>query len=269
MRIAISGAAGRMGRRILVLSADRPDFQITGALEAATHPAQGKDAGELAGIGVIGVPITSDLNEILKNCEVLIDFSAPAVSVGNVQAAAATGKAIVVGTTGFSEDQRKDLNESGPKTRCLVAPNMSLGVNLLFGLAEMTARSLGSNYDVEIVEAHHKMKKDAPSGTADKLAQVIAQTLNRDLSSSAVYGRHGIIGERKPQEIGVMALRGGDIVGEHTVMFITEGERIELTHRAHSRDAFAKGALQAAAWLISKPNGLYDMRDVLGLEGTR
>ena len=269
MRIAVSGAAGRMGRRILVLSADRPDFQITGALEAPTHPAQGKDAGELAGIGAIGVPITSDLNEILKNCEVLIDFSAPAVSVRNVEAAAAMGKAIVVGTTGFSEDQRKVLNEAGPKTRCLVAPNMSLGVNLLFGLVEMTARSLGSNYDVEIVESHHKMKKDAPSGTADKLAQVIAQTLNRDLSSSAVYGRHGIIGERKPQEIGVMALRGGDIVGEHTVMFITEGERIELTHRAHSRDAFAKGALQAAAWLISRPNGLYDMRDVLDLKGTR
>ncbi len=269
MRIAVSGAAGRMGRRILALSSGRSDIQITGALEAPTHPAQGKDAGEGAGIGAIGVPITSDLQEILKNCEVLIDFSAPAVSVKNVQAAAAMGKAIVVGTTGFSDDQRKDLSESGPKTRCLIAPNMSLGVNLLFGLVEMTARSLGPNYDVEIVETHHKMKKDAPSGTADKLARVIAETLSIDLSSSAVYGRHGIIGERKPQEIGIMALRGGDIVGEHTVMFITEGERIELTHRAHSRDAFAKGALQAASWLISRPNGLYDMQDVLGLKGKK
>jgi len=269
MRIAVSGAAGRMGRRILALSSGRSDVQITGALEAPTHPAQGRDAGEVAGIGAIGVPITSDLQEILKNCEVLIDFSAPAVSVKNVQAAAAMGKAIVVGTTGFSEDQREDLNESGTKTRCLIAPNMSLGVNVLFGLVEMTARYLGSNYDVEIVETHHKMKKDAPSGTADKLARLIAQTLSRDLNSSAVYGRHGMIGERKPQEIGVMSLRGGDIVGEHTVMFITEGERLELTHRAHNRDALAKGALQAASWLISRPNGLYDMQDVLGLKGKK
>jgi 4-hydroxy-tetrahydrodipicolinate reductase len=269
MKIAVSGAAGRMGRRILALSAGRSDIQITGALEAPTHPAQGKDAGEGAGIGPIGVPITSDRQEILKNCEILIDFSAPDVSVANVQAAAAMGKAIVVGTTGFSEDQRKDLNEYGPKTRCLIAPNMSVGVNLLFGLVEMTARTLGPNYDVEIVETHHKMKKDAPSGTADKLARIVAETLSRDLDSSAVYGRHGIIGERKPQEIGVMALRGGDIVGEHTVMFITEGERIELTHRAHNRDALAKGALQAAVWLISRPNGLYDMQDVLGLKGKK
>jgi 4-hydroxy-tetrahydrodipicolinate reductase len=269
MKIAVSGAAGRMGRRILALSAGRSDIQITGALEAPTHPAQGKDAGEGAGIGPIGVPITSDRQEILKNCEILIDFSAPDVSVANVQAAAAMGKAIVVGTTGFSEDQRKDLNEYGPKTRCLVAPNMSVGVNLLFGLVEMTARTLGPNYDVEIVETHHKMKKDAPSGTADKLARIVAETLSRDLDSSAVYGRHGIIGERKPQEIGVMALRGGDIIGEHTVMFITEGERIELTHRAHNRDALAKGALQAAVWLISRPNGLYDMQDVLGLKGKK
>ncbi len=269
MRVAVSGAAGRMGRRILALSSGQADIEITGALEAPTHPAQGRDAGEVAGIGAIGVPITSDRHEIFNKCDVLIDFSAPAVSVENVKSAVATGKAIVVGTTGFSEDQRKDLDESGPKTRCLIAPNMSLGVNLLFGLVEMTARSLGENYDVEIVESHHKMKKDAPSGTADKLAQVIAQTLNRDLNSSAVYGRHGMIGERKPREIGVMALRGGDIVGEHTVMFITEGERIELTHRAHSRDAFAKGALQAASWLISRPNGLYDMQDVLGLKGKK
>ncbi len=266
MKIAVNGAAGRMGRRILALSFGQPDFEITGALEAPAHPAQGRDAGEVAGIGTIGVPITSDRHAILDKCDVLIDFSAPAVSVENVKAAADTGKAIVVGTTGFSEDQRKDLNEFGSKTRCLVAPNMSFGVNLLFGLVEMTARCLGADYDVEIIETHHKMKKDAPSGTADKLARIIAQTLSRDLSSSAVYGRHGMIGERKPQEIGVMALRGGDIVGEHTVMFITEGERIELTHRAHNRDALAKGALQAASWLISRPNGLYDMQDVLGLK---
>ncbi len=269
MKIAVSGAAGRMGKRILALSFDRGDMEITGALEAPNHPAQGKDAGETAGIGNIGVSITSDRQRVLNDCDMLIDFSAPTASVENVRAAAESGKAIVVGTTGFSEEQRKELDKTGPRTRCLIAPNMSLGVNLLFGLAEMTARSLGPNYDVEIVETHHKMKKDAPSGTADKLARVIAQSLSRDLDTSAVYGRHGMIGERKPQEIGVMALRGGDIVGEHTVMFITEGERIELTHRLHSRDALAKGALQAASWLISKPNGLYDMQDVLGLKGRK
>ncbi len=266
MDIAISGAAGRMGRRILALGSQRPDFVITGALDSPDHPAQGRDAGEIAGIGNIGVPISSDRTEVLKKCEILIDFSAPAVSVENVKSAAELDKAIVIGTTGFSEDQRKELVEAGQKTRCLIAPNMSLGVNLLFGLVEITARILGHNYDVEIIESHHKMKKDAPSGTADKLARVIAQNLDRDLNSSAVYGRHGIIGERKTEEIGIMSLRGGDIVGEHTVMFITEGERIELTHRAHSRDAFAKGALQAASWLVSKPKGLYDMQDVLGLK---
>lgn len=266
MKIAVSGAAGRMGKRILALSFERPDFQITGAMEAPDHPTQGKDAGENAGIGTIGVPITSDRQKILNDCDMVIDFSAPAVSVENVKAAAESGKAIVVGTTGFSEEQRKELEKTAPRTRCLIAPNMSLGVNLLFRLVEIVARSLGPEYDVEIVESHHKMKKDAPSGTADKLAKVIAQTLDRDLATAAVYGRHGLVGERQPQEIGVMAVRGGDIVGEHTVMFITEGERIELIHRAQSRDAFAKGAIQAALWLISKPAGLYDMQDVLGLK---
>ncbi|HTY25357.1 MAG TPA: 4-hydroxy-tetrahydrodipicolinate reductase [Desulfomonilaceae bacterium] len=268
MKIAVSGAAGRMGQRILTLSSGRSDIQISGALEAPNHPALGKDAGELAGIGHIGVPITSDREGTLRDCDLLIDFSAPTASVENVKKAAAQGKAIVVGTTGFSEEQRTSLMEAGSATRCLVAPNMSLGVNLLFRLVEIVARSLGPEYDVEIVESHHKMKKDAPSGTADKLAGVIAQALDRDLATAAVYGRHGLVGERQPQEIGVMAVRGGDIVGEHTVMFITEGERIELIHRAQSRDAFAKGAIQAALWLISKPTGLYDMQDVLGLKGS-
>jgi 4-hydroxy-tetrahydrodipicolinate reductase len=176
-------------------------------------------------------------------------------------------KAVVVGTTGFSEEQKKDIAEYGSRTRCLVAPNMSMGVNLLFSLAGSVARALGDGYDVEIVEAHHKMKKDAPSGTAKKLAEIISEALDRDLQSVGVYGRQGIVGERKPSEIGVLAVRGGDIVGEHTVMFVTGGERIELIHRAHSRDAFAKGAVQAALWLVSQPNGVYDMQDMLGLKG--
>ncbi len=266
MRIAVSGAAGRMGKRILALGHDHSDIEISGALEGPANPVLGSDAGENAGIGRLGVPITADVEGVLKECDVLIDFSAPAASVEHVKAAAAAGKAIVVGTTGFSEDQRRDLAQAGNRTRCLVAPNMSMGVNLLFNLAEKVAHALGHEYDVEIIEAHHRMKKDAPSGTADKLAQVIASALGRDLKDAGTYGRHGLVGERKPDEIGVMAVRGGDIVGEHTVMFVTNGERIELTHRAHSRDAFAKGAIQAALWLVHRPNGFYDMQDVLGLK---
>jgi 4-hydroxy-tetrahydrodipicolinate reductase len=266
MKIAVSGAAGRMGKRILALAHDHPDIEISGALEGPANPALGRDAGENAGIGRLEVSISTDVEQALKQCDVLIEFSAPAASVEHAKAAATAGKAIVIGTTGFSEDQKKELAQVGTRTRCLVAPNMSMGVNLMFNLAEKVARALGDGYDVEIIEAHHRMKKDAPSGTADKLAQVVATALGRDLKEAGTYGRHGLVGERKPNEIGVMAVRGGDIVGDHTVMFVTNGERIELTHRAHSRNAFAKGAIQAALWLISRPNGLYDMQDVLGLK---
>lgn len=269
MRIAVSGAAGRMGKRVLALAHEHPEIEISGALEAPGHPALGDDAGENAGLGRIGIPIESDLSRVLDACDVLVEFSSPAASVEHVKAAADTGKAVVVGTTGLSDDQRKEMEQVAVRTRCLIAPNMSMGVNLLFKLVDSVARALGDSYDVEIVEAHHKMKKDAPSGTANKLAEIIAGALNRNLGSVGVYGRHGIIGERKPEEIGVAALRGGDIVGEHTVMFVTNGERIELIHRAHSRNAFAKGAVQAALWLVSQPNGLYDMQDVLGLKETQ
>ncbi len=269
MKIAVCGAAGRMGKRILALAHEHPDMEITGALEWSGSPTQGSDAGEVAGIGRLGVQITGDVSEVLKGCDVLVDFSSPDSSVANIKAAAAAGKAIVVGTTGFSEAQKKEISESAMKTRCLVAPNMSMGVNVLFNLAEIVARVLGDTYDVEIIEAHHKLKKDAPSGTAVKLAQIIAHALGRNLQEAGVYGRKGIVGERTAQEIGVMAVRGGDIVGEHTVMFVTGGERIELIHRAHSRDALAKGAIQAALWVISQPPGLYDMQDVLGLKATQ
>jgi 4-hydroxy-tetrahydrodipicolinate reductase len=267
MKIAVSGSAGRMGKRILALGNEHPGIEISGALEAPGHPSLGKDAGEHAGIGLLNVPITSDVGQVLENCDLLIEFSSPEASVEHVKAAADAGKAIVVGTTGFSEGQKKELNEAGSRTRCLIAPNMSMGVNLLFQLVDSVARALGDDYDVEIVESHHRMKKDAPSGTAARLAEIIAGALKRDLQAVGVYGRKGIVGERRPEQIGVAALRGGDIVGEHTVMFVTNGERIELIHRAHSRDAFAKGAIQAALWLVSRPNGIYDMQDVLGLRG--
>ncbi|MFH1117463.1 MAG: 4-hydroxy-tetrahydrodipicolinate reductase [Pseudomonadota bacterium] len=266
MRTAVSGAGGRMGKRILTLIREYPDIEISGALEAHGHPDLGKDAGENAGIGTLNVPIIADVAEVLKNADVLIDFSSPAASVANVKASAEAGKAVVVGTTGLSEEQREAVSKAGAATRCLFAPNMSMGVNLLFKLVESVSRALGDSYDVEIVEAHHRMKKDSPSGTANKLAEIVAGALGRDLATAGVYGRKGLVGERTPEEIGIMALRGGDIVGEHTVMFVTNGERIELTHRAHSRDAFAKGAIQAALWLVSQPNGLYDMHDVLGLK---
>jgi 4-hydroxy-tetrahydrodipicolinate reductase len=266
MKVAVSGAAGRMGKRILALATEHPDMEITGALEYQSSPALGKDAGDVAGINRLGVEISSNVDAVLDSCDILIEFSAPAASLEHAKAAAAKGKAIVIGTTGFSEEQKQELVKLAASTRCLVAPNMSRGVNLLFNIAEKVASVLGSDYDVEIIEAHHKMKKDAPSGTADKLAQIIAGALGRDLSHVGVYGRKGIVGERKQEEIGVFAVRGGDIVGDHTVMFITNGERIELTHRAHSRDALASGAIQAALWLVSKPNGLYDMQDVLGLK---
>jgi 4-hydroxy-tetrahydrodipicolinate reductase len=266
VRVAVSGAAGRMGKRILAIAHEHPGVEITGALDAPDSPALGQDAGDSAGIGPIDVLISDNLAKVLKNCDVLIDFSAVGASVANVKVASAAGKAIVVGTTGFSEAQRKELAQYGSRTRCVIAPNMSMGVNLLFSIAGKVATALGPDYDIEIVEAHHRMKKDAPSGTADRLARIIAEALGRDLAACGVYGRQGIVGERKPQEIGVMAVRGGDIVGEHTVMFVTGGERIELVHRAHSRDAFARGALQAALWLVGQPNGLYDMQDVLGLK---
>jgi 4-hydroxy-tetrahydrodipicolinate reductase len=266
MRIAISGAAGRMGKRIMALAYENPEIDITGALEAPGHPAIGKDAGEIAGIGRIDLPVTDDRDSVVEGCDALIDFSSPKASLENVKVAARQGKAIVIGTTGFSEEQRAELSSIAPNTRTLIAPNMSMGVNLLFSIVGMVTKALGETYDIEIVEAHHRLKKDAPSGTAKKLAEIAASALGRNPADVEVTGRSGIVGERTRKEIGVMALRGGDVVGEHTVMFITEGERVELTHKAHSRDAFAKGALEAAFWLVGRPNGLYDMQDVLGLK---
>lgn len=266
MNLVVCGAAGKMGKRVIALACENPNFQIVGAVEASDHPAMGHDAGETAGTGALNVKIVDNFEKVVDAADVTIDFSSPASSMHNIQVSADKGRAIVVGTTGFSPEQRQKISLMGPKTRCLVAPNMSLGVNLLFRLASQTARVLGNEYDVEIVEAHHNMKKDAPSGTAQKLAEEIASALDRDLEQAAVFGRKGMVGQRTRHEIGIMALRGGDIVGEHTVMFVTGGERIELIHRAHSRDAFARGALQAAMWLVDQPNGLYDMQDVLGLK---
>jgi 4-hydroxy-tetrahydrodipicolinate reductase len=270
IKVAISGAAGRMGKRIITLSHEHPKLKITAALDAPNVPSIGKDAGDIAGIGPIGVAVTDDYKAAIASCDVLIDFSSPEATTRNVAEAAKKKKAIVIGTTGLSDQQKVAVNEAALKTRCLMAPNMSLGVNLLFSLVEKVASCLGDNYDVEIIESHHNQKKDAPSGTATKLAEIIAGSLDRDLDEVGIYGRYGMVGARKPKEIGIMSVRAGDIVGEHTVMFCANGERIELTHRAHSRDALAKGAVQATLWLVDKPAGrLYDMGDVLGLKETK
>ena len=266
IKVAVSGAAGRMGRRIIALSHEHPKLKVVAALDAPKNPSVGEDAGDIAGIGHIGVKVTDDYKAAIALCDVVIDFSSPEATIRNVGEAVNKGKAMIIGTTGLSDQQKIIVSEAASTTPCMLAPNMSLGVNLLFNLVERVASSLGDNYDVEIIESHHNQKKDAPSGTAAKLAEIVAGSLKRDLDEVGIYGRYGMVGARNPKEIGIMSVRAGDIVGEHTVMFCTNGERIELTHKAHSRDAFAKGAVQAAVWIMNEPAGrLYDMRDVLGL----
>jgi len=266
VRVAVSGAAGRMGRRIAALAVEHDGLTLTGAFERDGHEAVGRDIGELAGIGNVGVVIGGSIKDVMENSDVVIDFTTPKSTMANLEAAASAGKAMVVGTTGFSKEELAQLRGLANRMPCVFSYNMSLGVNLLFRVLGDVAKALGDDYDVEIVEAHHRLKKDAPSGTAIRMAEVIATALKRDLESSAVYARKGIIGERTSKEIGIQTVRAGDIVGEHTVLFGGLGERIEITHRASSRDTFVRGALRAAAWLFGKPPGLYDMLDVLGLK---
>lgn len=265
IRAIVCGAAGRMGGRIIALMKEAGDFDLAGAVERPDHPARGRDAGEVAGIGKAGVPIAGDLAQIAKDGQVGFDFTVPEAALQNIAKAADAGLAMVVGTTGMKPEALGRARELAKRIPLLIAPNMSVGVNVMYTLLARAAAKLGGDYDVEICEIHHRFKADAPSGTAAKMAQVIAESLGRDLDRVGVYGRKGIVGERKAQEIGVHALRGGDVAGEHTVVFAGMGERIEITHRAHSRDNFARGALRAARWLVGKPAGLYDMGDVLGL----
>ncbi|HET7752869.1 MAG TPA: 4-hydroxy-tetrahydrodipicolinate reductase [Anaeromyxobacteraceae bacterium] len=264
-RVIVTGASGRMGATLVRLVRSTEGFELAGATERPGF-APGVDAGTAAGLGSIGVPIVSDLGQALaKGADVVIDFTAFEASVGHAELCAERGVAIVIGSTGFTADAKARVAAAARRIPVVLSPNMSVGVNALFALVRRAARILGDAYDVEIVEMHHKRKKDAPSGTAMKLAEVAVEALGRDAAKDLAFARHGMIGERPPREIGVQTLRGGDVVGEHTVYFAGEGERLELTHRATSRDQFARGALRAAAWLAGKPAGVYDMADVLGL----
>jgi 4-hydroxy-tetrahydrodipicolinate reductase len=266
-KVVITGVAGRMGGCIATLAHGDKRMEIAGAVERKGHPLVGSDIGSFLGLGETGIMLKDDLIECIDQGDVVIDFSSHSASLEHLQTVAGRGKAIVIGSTGFTPDEMKRVAEISQGVRCVLAPNMSVGVNVMFKVLRDVAGILGDGYDVEIVEAHHNQKKDAPSGTAVKMAQVIAGALGRDLEKVGVYGRKGMVGVRPQTEIGVHTVRAGDIVGEHTVLFGGMGERLEFTHRAHSRDNFARGAIRAALWIVGKENGLYDMQDVLGLKG--
>ncbi len=267
VKVVMTGAGGRMGGRIASLIKTSDGIEVVGAAEAKAHPWVGRDLGESLGLGKSGVVIEDGLEKCIGKGDCVIDFTHHEVSLAHLELCAAKGKAIVIGSTGFTADEMTKAKEIAKNARCVLAPNMSVGVNVMFKVLDMVAGILGDDYDVEIVEAHHHLKKDSPSGTAMKMAQVIAARLGRDLDKVGVYERKGMIGERTKAEIGIQTLRAGDIVGEHTVMFGAVGERLEFIHRAHSRDNFAKGAIRAAKWIVGQKNGLYDMQDVLGLKG--
>lgn len=266
IRAVVSGAAGRMGSRIIALMKETEELSLVGALENKGHQAIGKDAGEVAGIGKTGIIISEDLESLINSCDVIIDFTLPSATLGRLNTALKNRKAMVIGTTGFKKEEIADIRSLVNEIPCLMAPNMSVGVNLLLKVIADIARVLKDDYDVEIIEAHHRMKKDAPSGTAIKMAQVIADALGRNLDEVGTYARKGMIGERPKKEIGLQTIRAGDIIGEHTILFGGLGERIEVTHRVSSRDTFARGALRAALWVVNQKPGLYDMQDVLGLK---
>lgn len=263
-QLAIAGSSGRMGRTLLEAVFQAPDQKLHAALEVRESPFLGKDAGELIG-SPCGIKITDRVEQALPGAHVLIDFTRPEGTLAHVDLCRRLGVKAVIGTTGLSPEQKARIAEAARDIAIVFAPNMSVGVTLLLKLLETAARVLEDGYDIEIIEAHHRHKVDAPSGTALRMGEVIAQTLGRNLAECAVYGREGVTGERKASTIGFATVRGGDIVGDHTALFAGVGERIEITHKASSRATFALGALRAARFLATKEHGLYDMRDVLGL----
>ncbi|CAL1240141.1 4-hydroxy-tetrahydrodipicolinate reductase [Candidatus Methylocalor cossyra] len=267
IRIGIVGAAGRMGQALVRTCAGHAT--LAAATEHPASPALGRDAGEVAGLPKLGVPIVADLGAVLQGVDVVIDFTRPEATLATLALCAQQGKPLVIGTTGFSAGQRRQIAQEAERIPVVLAPNMSVGVNLCLKLLEIAARVIGDSCDIEIIEAHHRHKVDAPSGTALRMGEVIAAALGRNLEQCAVFARHGHTGERDPKSIGFSVIRAGDIVGQHTVLFAEEGERLEITHTASSRDNFAKGALRAALWLRARAPGLYDMEDVLELRPVR
>jgi 4-hydroxy-tetrahydrodipicolinate reductase len=266
-RVAVAGASGRMGHMLIEALRASDDCRLAGALDIASSPAIGNDAAAFLGLAS-GVPVTADLKAGLEHAQVLIDFTRPEGTLAHLKACRELGVNAVVGTTGFSEAQKAQIADSARDIAIVLAPNMSVGVNVTMKLLELAARSLATGYDIEIIEAHHRHKVDAPSGTALKMGEVIAGAMGRDLKKCAVYAREGVTGERDPSTIGFAAIRGGDIVGDHTVLFAGTGERIEITHKAASRATYAQGSLRAVRFLAGRKKGLFDMFDVLGLRET-
>lgn len=262
-RIAINGAAGRMGRSLIQAVAQTDGLELSAAIDRADSSLLGADAGELAGIGKLGVTIASEVATATANSDVIIDFTLPEVTMALLELCVANKCRLVIGTTGFSVQQKTSIELAAQSIAIVLSPNMSVGVNLALKLLDIAARVLGDDVDIEIIEAHHCHKVDAPSGTALRMGEVLANALDRDLKTCAVYGREGRTGERDRKTIGFATVRGGDIVGDHTVMFASEGERVEITHKASSRMTFALGAMRASSWIMSHPSGLYDMQDVI------
>ncbi len=263
--VAIAGASGRMGHMLIEAVRADTEFALAGALDVASSPSIGQDAGAYAG-QTTGVHITADLHAGLAHSKVLIDFTRPEGTMAHLQVCQALGVGLVIGTTGFTEAQKSQIAEAAQHIPIMMAPNMSVGVNVTLKLLEMAAKALSTGYDIEIIEAHHRHKVDAPSGTALKMGEVIADALGRDLKDCAVYAREGVTGERDPSSIGFATIRGGDIVGDHTVLFAGTGERIEISHKSSSRATYAQGSLRAVRFLATRDHGLYDMFDVLGLK---
>jgi 4-hydroxy-tetrahydrodipicolinate reductase len=264
-RVAVAGASGRMGHMLIEALTQASDCVLAGAMDQASSPAIGNDASAFLGTAS-GVPVTADLKLALANAEVLIDFTRPEGTMKHLAACREKGVKMVIGTTGFTDRQKEQIADAARDIAIVLAPNMSVGVNVTMKLLEMAAKALSTGYDIEIIEAHHRHKVDAPSGTALKMGEVIAGALGRDLKKHGVYGRHGDTGERDPLHIGFTSIRGGDVVGDHTVLFAGTGERIEITHKAASRSTYAQGSLRAVRFVADKKNGLFDMFDVLGLK---
>ena len=261
--VIIDGACGRMGNMITQGVVTQSDMQLVGAIEYSGHPQLGQDVGEVAGVGTIGVAISDNLSEVLDEADVVIEFTAPSASIEHLRNVVDAGKTMVLATTGFTEAELAEVYELAERIPCVMSPNMSVGVNVMLQAVQLVAKALGDDYDVEVIEAHHNQKADSPSGTALRIAEVLAESLERNLADVGAYGRHGMVGARPDKEIGIHAIRGGDISGDHTVLYAGAGERIEITHRAHTREAFAKGAIRAARWVVNAPKGLHDIAEVL------